>query len=202
MPNVRGSLCITPASTVVCSDMDYDACGAQTPSECNASKTSSTLMHCQHLPASPALTSVDMHRHGCDESLRQPCPKHTGALVACDACQRYLSEAIQTGSCKGASHSNSQAPGVSSTSSNVGVSVTGSTGRRRSRRAAAQHLPNYAEASDSDTDRDGDGEPNHVHGSLAADLEENGDEAAGEDERPRKRCRPYFHHREGDALRL
>jgi hypothetical protein len=84
------------------------------------------------------------------------------------------------GRAKGASHSNSQA--------HAGISFPGSAGRRRSRRAAAQHVPNYAEASDSDMDRHGDGGLNHVHGSLTAGLER-GDEAAGEDARPRKRCR-------------
>ena len=130
--------------------------------------------------------SVDMERHGRDESPQQTCPKHAGSSVPCDACQLHLPETIRTRGAKRATHSSSQAPGELSTTSDVGFSCTGSSGLRRSRRAAAQHVPNYAKASDSDTDRDGDGASNHVHGYLAAGLE-GGDIVAGEDERPRKR---------------
>lgn len=166
--------------------MDDDARGAQTPSECNASQTLSTLMHCQRLPAPSAVRSVDMQHHGRDEPPQQTCPKHTGSSVPCDACQLHLPETIRTGRAKRATHSNSQAPGELSTTSDAGISCTGSAGLRRSRRAAAQHVPNNAKTSDSDTDRDGDGGSNHIHSAFTTGLE-GGDNVAGEDERPRKR---------------
>lgn len=165
--------------------MDEDACRAQIPSECNTPKTLPTLVHCQRLPASPAVTSVNTQHHGCNEPLQQTCLKHTDAPVPCDTCERHSPETLPT---KAASHSNLGAPSVPSIDSqDAGLPLTGSAGRRRPRRAATQHVANYADASDSDTDSDGDGGPNHVHNSFTAGFEGDGDEAAGKDERPRKR---------------